>query len=229
MLCLILITGGAITTVAVAWGIALLVDAEAKAGTWLSAENVLARNDKGWVTDYWSVDRLEWRTWTVLSSVRRINASLGGLGNDFSDPSALLPPWSNLSRPRREYFYADSVSDREDRYNLAYGWPMLSLWYEAIDFDDELVKVGCFQLGAPDDLSRCLPFQPIWPGFVIDTLFYAATWFGVFFGFASAKRAIRRKRGRCPRCGYDLRGGVRVEPPATSPGCPECGWGRERQ
>jgi len=56
-------------------------------------------------------------------------------------------------------------------------------------------------------------------GLMIDTLFYAAIWFGVFFGFTSAKRAIRRKRGRCPRCGYDLRGDLAA-------GCSECGWGR---
>jgi hypothetical protein len=91
-----------------------------------------------------------------------------------------------------------------------------------------------------------LPLSPIELGFVIDTLFYAAIWFGVFFGFASAKRAIRRKRGRCPRCGYDLRGGVMSDqrlaisgedksatfkPQASglkpAPGCPECGWNRE--
>ena len=65
--------------------------------------------------------------------------------------------------------------------------------------------------------------KPIWPGFVIDTLFYAAIWFGlfhgVFFGVASAKQAIRRARGRCPMCGYDLRG-------ALEKGCSECGWNR---
>jgi hypothetical protein len=63
------------------------------------------------------------------------------------------------------------------------------------------------------------PFAPIWPGFVIDTLFYAAIWGGLFFGFASAKRGIRRARGRCPECGYDLRGNL-------SAGCSECGWKR---
>ena len=67
--------------------------------------------------------------------------------------------------------------------------------------------------------ATVLPLRPIWPGFLIDTVFYAAIWFALFFGFASAKRAIRRKRGRCPRCGYDLRGNL-------SAGCSECGWGR---
>jgi hypothetical protein len=81
---------------------------------------------------------------------------------------------------------------------------------------------------------QAMPLRMIWPGFVIDTLFYAAISGGVFFGFTSAKRFIRIKRGRCPRCGYDLRGGVMSDErlaisghTATSTaGCPECGWGR---
>ena len=69
------------------------------------------------------------------------------------------------------------------------------------------------------DQSGALPLIPIWPGFLIDTLFYAAIWLGLFFGLTSAKRFIRTRRGRCPRCGYDLQGNL-------SAGCPECGWGR---
>jgi len=72
----------------------------------------------------------------------------------------------------------------------------------------------------PSRIFDYLPLLPLWPGFVIDTLFYAAIWFGVFFGFVSARRFIRVRRGRCRRCGYDLRGELEQ-------GCPECGWQRE--
>ncbi len=65
------------------------------------------------------------------------------------------------------------------------------------------------------------PVLPHFPGFIINTLFYAANWGGVFFGFTSAKRLVRVKRGRCPRCGYDLRGA-----PGLAAGCSECGWNR---
>ena len=69
---------------------------------------------------------------------------------------------------------------------------------------------------------RVLPCRVLGTSFFVDTLFYAAIWGGVFFGFASAKRATRgrRRRGRCPRCGYDLRGNLVA-------GCSECGWNRE--
>jgi len=79
-------------------------------------------------------------------------------------------------------------------------------------------------------------YRPIFPGFIINTLFYAAMWFGIFFGVAALRRFIRKKRGRCVKCGYDLRyhhipcgaGGhsSHTECGGTS-GCPECGWGRE--
>ena len=73
-------------------------------------------------------------------------------------------------------------------------------------------------------LWRRLPLAPIWPGFAINTLFYAALlWLG-FCGPFALRRQIRRKHGRCVKCGYDLRGA-----PGTDAGCPECGWNREAE
>ncbi len=65
--------------------------------------------------------------------------------------------------------------------------------------------------------TKALPLRPIWPGFAINTLFYAAILWLLTLGTFTARRMIRRKRGRCIKCGYDLRG--------TSGGevCPECG------
>ena len=64
-----------------------------------------------------------------------------------------------------------------------------------------------------------LPLRPILPGFAINTIFYAAILWILMLGPVTARRMIRRKRGRCIKCGYDLRG--------TSGGggevCPECG------
>jgi len=40
-------------------------------------------------------------------------------------------------------------------------------------------------------------------------------------GWRGARRARRRAAGRCPACGYDLRGSA-----AICPECPECGSGR---
>ncbi len=63
---------------------------------------------------------------------------------------------------------------------------------------------------------RPLPLYPALPGFLINTLLYAAISFGLFAGFGATRHSIRRKRGHCIKCGYDLRG-------ADHEVCPECG------
>ncbi len=68
---------------------------------------------------------------------------------------------------------------------------------------------------------RAFPLRPILPGLLINTLFYAVLWFAILFGFSTSRRTIRRARGRCLKCGYDLRGTSEA-----AEGCPECGWGR---
>ena len=64
--------------------------------------------------------------------------------------------------------------------------------------------------------TKALPLRPIWPGFAINTVFYAAILWLLAFGLFAARRVIRRKRGLCLKCGYDLRG-------AEHEVCPECG------
>ena len=61
-----------------------------------------------------------------------------------------------------------------------------------------------------------VPTKPIWPGFVANTLFYAFFLCGLLYGPRTARRLVRRKRGCCIKCGYDLRG-------AEHEACPECG------
>jgi hypothetical protein len=67
---------------------------------------------------------------------------------------------------------------------------------------------------------RWMPTLPLWPGFAINTVSYAAiVWLLLAFPRALLHR-IRALRGRCAACGYDLRGCI--EPPESIV-CPECG------
>ena len=61
-----------------------------------------------------------------------------------------------------------------------------------------------------------LPMRPIFPGFLINTLFYAVVLWLLWSTSFATRRLIRRRRGRCVRCGYDLRH-------AEHEVCPECG------
>jgi hypothetical protein len=70
------------------------------------------------------------------------------------------------------------------------------------------------------------PLMPMWPGFALNTLLYAwllvMAQFIVFNWPFQLRRFVRRRRGRCPACGYDLRKDFDA-------GCPECGWNRPRE
>lgn len=67
------------------------------------------------------------------------------------------------------------------------------------------------------ELAFWLPIGVLPVGFTLNTLFYAAAWFVTLFGIRIARRTLRRLRGLCTRCAYDLNG---LAPGAP---CPECG------
>jgi hypothetical protein len=61
-----------------------------------------------------------------------------------------------------------------------------------------------------------LAFRPVWSGLFVNTLCYTAL-ISVPWAFGSlVRRRMRRRRGHCPFCGYDLRGDY-------SRVCSECG------
>ena len=73
-------------------------------------------------------------------------------------------------------------------------------------------------LPMPDWLARgfniYFPIGVIWPGFAINTIFYAAMLWFPFAAFGRIRRRRRIKRGLCPACAY---------PVGTSDVCTECG------
>jgi hypothetical protein len=62
-----------------------------------------------------------------------------------------------------------------------------------------------------------LPLRPIWTGLIGDTLIFGAAAWIAMTALTSLRSQVRRRRGACARCGYDLRA-----TPADS-ACPECG------
>jgi len=62
------------------------------------------------------------------------------------------------------------------------------------------------------------PLLPIWPGFAINTIFYAGIVWLLSAIAATIKRGRRLRRGLCPLCAYDMRGSIQMGT------CPECGW-----
>ena len=95
------------------------------------------------------------------------------------------------------------VSDRQTTNGLTGNWLMPERRYH-------FIRIGDWQSG------RSFPLRPIPFGILINTaVFGGAMFVGLFVVPAFTRRLIRARRGRCPRCGYDL---------TDSPGaCPECG------
>ena len=61
-----------------------------------------------------------------------------------------------------------------------------------------------------------LPLRPIWPGFALNTIFYAALLWLLIPGPFALRRFQRVRRGLCPKCAY---------PMGESSVCTECGCG----
>jgi hypothetical protein len=140
--------------------------------------------------------------------------------------------------------YSAQVEEPTDRTSGYYlyarrtrcGWPFLSLdggrgstiefveargryWFTDVFYIDALSGDEPASLlfgngGAMLGDLEYLPLGPIWPGFAVDTLFYAATLWLLICGPFALRRFIRVKRGLCPKCAY---------PMGDSPVCTECG------
>jgi len=80
-------------------------------------------------------------------------------------------------------------------------WTSRSLWINGIG------PVGAYS-------ATILPLRPIWPGFAINTLFYAGMLWMLCCGPFALRRMIRRRRGQCAQCAYPI---------GTSEICTECG------
>jgi hypothetical protein len=113
------------------------------------------------------------------------------------------------------------------------GYPMIALWCQRPHTQkmrdgtrftrrDAIVAGGEWRI-MNTRMERLLPLRLAWPGFAINTVFYAAVlWmlFAVPMALRKMRGGRRIKRGWCPKCAYDLRG--RAPQGAV---CPECGAG----
>ncbi len=104
-------------------------------------------------------------------------------------------------------------------------WPALRMWHGEIwdrlgPFDHPQITNSFDGGGIPVQCrgsELTLPRTPIRPGFLLDTLFYAAVAWSLWQIPLILLSRRRAAANHCPRCHYDLRGLAPADP------CPECG------
>jgi hypothetical protein len=142
------------------------------------------------------------------------------------EPFSLAPKWITIPRELPPNVVA-VMSDGEAR-----GGPFLSLWSvtkETHKLQDASWQQhgpsGSIRVPLPDfsardsfDIPRVLPLRPLWPGFAINTIFYAALLWVLWIAPGKIRRFIRIRRHRCPACGYQI-----DSAPGIGPVCSECG------
>ncbi len=85
---------------------------------------------------------------------------------------------------------------------------------------DQGIRINPPSQGNPFIVGTVLPIDPIPLPLAANTAAWGGLWFVLLFPILSrVRRRMRRKRGLCPMCAYDLRGDF-------ASGCPECGSGR---
>ena len=204
---IVLLVLGAIVNVAVAWGCAAV-----RSTKFVSVDHVNYHFDQSSLQ--WYMLRLECRSndrlvWSVSPS------DLESYGRHIHlpsrDQSDFAPAWSAT----RWYEAPTETDDGWVQIEMLVGWPSRSLYSWTL-YSTPWESTGII-VDANDQntsLLRVIPLTPRWPGFAINTIFYAAMLWVVFFVSGMVKRRVRRRRGLCPACAYPI---------GTSAVCTECG------
>jgi len=109
-------------------------------------------------------------------------------------------PWEKPQPPRWSAMHSPPTQRDQSLREAAFGWPSLALY--SMDTAPWPAQ------------SWGRPLNPIFPGFAINTLFYAGVLWVLCCGPFALRRMIRRRRGQCPACAYPI---------GQSPVCTECG------
>ncbi len=207
---------GAVVNVGVAWGCAIYIDLWA-----LEHERSSGYHDAGSHT--WRVVRHERRGATRANcrcDRRRVD------GHELRSRQRALP-WGVVLTD----WIASPTTGMYACVDLR-GWPERSLWcgflvegkgptrslktHGGLELEPFARRANAWPSGDVLGPARALPLRPAFPGFIINTAFYGAILWMLWSTPCAARRLIRKRRGRCLKCGYDLRH-------AEHEVCPECG------
>jgi hypothetical protein len=223
---------GAIVNIAVAWGLAMLVNEPRHGGFGLSR---CTGGDPA-INPEWGTLRVN-QVWCAGAMNIEMHRYRGGslLPRGEGEPASLLPEWTGLREPSAAYkagaleqWTKPGTVGAEVALVEMRGWPILSMaLLHMLDlpasgmntrhgWNTSAMRSRSQLNGHP--IPRSLPLRPIWPGFALNTVFYSFVLWLMFAAPLALRRWRRIQRGLCVKCGYDLR-----KRPSDSLVCPECG------
>ncbi len=181
---------GAVVNVAVAWGCA----------AWVPASDRRTQDELPWprpVPADWSSEATCYRrsNWLLTEINAYGDGPSGGFASQYVFEAGF--PCRSLYRERHAVEYPGESGIRIRSLEPR-------TWHEGIAIPERLQG------------RLYLPTRPLLVGFAVDTLFYAVLLWAVGGGAFSLRRVLRKRRGLCVACGYDLAH-------AQHNSCPECG------
>ena len=206
---LLLLIAGATLNVAVAWGFSAFEPLSYESGFSVLTE---INEDSHWrVTGISALGH--GLLFSVVEDSTRLKDLYRAVHMEYPYESRIsFPHWARIPRvmPPDNRWWTQRVA----------GWPLFALWNKwDVNTEDGSHQIsGGISLSyapfTPDDVYDSLPLVPLWPGFAINTLFYAGVLWMLFRGPFALRRMIRKRRGHCPACNYPI---------GQSPVCTECG------
>lgn len=209
---------GVATTVAVAWSLALLVD---------ESQRTAPLSNRGFRTDLAKhviptpprSPQQEGTHFVQVVRYRRAGTDIVEVWPVWSeDPDS--PAYESTHALVEGTSFAAEMKEKFDRREApaalwrADGWPLpvfsAEAWWESYSSNWVWKVVGGELVGSqsvrPREGVRILPLQPIWSGFVVNTVVYSSVWYAIFslFWYREMRCSLRRRRGQCVRCGYKL-------------------------
>ena len=162
-----------------------------------------------------------WRSWTLNLVGSEIDAAPNrsaracfeqAIARTYSD--GIPPPYHPPAPPIRAWRFYEA------------GWPCTAFWgwvrRDITHAGTQEQRSGLVTLPRLRSLSGQVttvdvPYRPLWGGLLVDTGLFGACWLAMIATPGAVRRLVRRRRGRCPACGYDRTG---LEAQVA---CPECG------
>jgi hypothetical protein len=203
---------GGMITLAIAWSCALFATFHGHWWSGVSAERV---GDKVWSVR--SAD--QGPIYMYISFWLSESEVADGFSLDGRDrPAEAIPNWVPVPRQKPGTSRFDSVT--------ATGWPWPVMYFRRTEIgpapgSNPATQGGLRISSTPRQYQlQYLPLMPVWPWFYLESAIIGGLLYSAAVLFRANLGLRRRMFGRCPKCGYDLRGDLKS-------GCPECGWKRE--